>query len=107
MYVSHYVYSCMLTYACGGAQGVRAYRPKKYSRTHAHTHTLLHTHTHTQVNIKLDNQDEKLDKQDEKLSKILDIVAHCDMKEPVLTHATIPPEGSNSRTSGMIYHFIR
>ena len=89
---------------CGGAQGDTG---PKNTHTRTHTHTLLHTHTHTQVNIKLDNQDEKLDKQDEKLSKILDIVAHCDMKEPVLTHATIPPEGSNSRTSGMIYHFIR
>ena len=43
---------------------------------------------------KLDKQDEKLDKQDAKLEQILDHMAATQSlaTEPVLTHATIPPE---------------
>ena len=54
------------------------------------------------VNEKLDQHHEdthgKLDKQDEKLDQILGLVAQSDTKEPVLTHATVPPEGRNART---------
>ena len=60
-----------------------------------------HTRLHTQVNDKLDKQDAKQDttlqKQDATLQKLDEILAHqgaSEMREsePVLTHATIPPE---------------